>query len=210
MPAECDVSIRPGWFWHQVENARVKTPAELIELYYRSAGRGANLLLNVPPNRQGLLQAEDVASLKSFGEYRRTTFGKNLLNGARVMASQFRGKDPSYGPAKLIDGREDTYWATDDDVLLSDATFEPARPVTFNVVRVREAIRFGQRLDGIAVDCWNGGAWEEVAHAQSAGPRRLIRLGQPVRAPKIRLRVTRASASPAIEELAIFLDQAAR
>ncbi|HEY2017372.1 MAG TPA: alpha-L-fucosidase, partial [Bryobacteraceae bacterium] len=78
LPAECDVSIRPGWFWHEKENARVKTPAQLIDLYYKSVGRGANLLLNVPPNREGLLSPEDVASLKAFGEYRRATFGKNL------------------------------------------------------------------------------------------------------------------------------------
>ena len=64
LPAECDVSIRPGWFWHENENARVKTPAQLIDLYYKSVGRGANLLLNVPPNRDGLLQAEDVAALE--------------------------------------------------------------------------------------------------------------------------------------------------
>ena len=68
LPAECDVSIRPGWFWHESENARVKTPAQLIDLYYKSVGRGANLLLNVPPNRQGLLQEEDVASLRDLRE----------------------------------------------------------------------------------------------------------------------------------------------
>src|SRR5690349_12991491 len=76
LPAECDVSIRPGWFWHERENSRVKTPAQLIDLYYKSVGRGANLLLNVPPNREGLLSPEDIASLKGFGDYRRKTFGK--------------------------------------------------------------------------------------------------------------------------------------
>src|SRR4029079_5969839 len=74
--AECEVSLRRGWLWHEKENARVKTPAQLIELYYQSVGRGANLLLNVPPNRDGLLSAEDVASLRGFGEWRRKTFGK--------------------------------------------------------------------------------------------------------------------------------------
>src|SRR5205814_6057381 len=110
LPAECDVSIRPGWFWHERENARVKTPAQLIDLYYQSAGRGANLLLNVPPNRDGLLSAEDVASLKAFGEWRRTTFGKALAtaNGTAI---------------------------------------EVGRPVTFSVIRLREDIRQGQRID---------------------------------------------------------------
>ena len=80
LPAECDVSIRPGWFWHERENARVKTPAQLIDLYYKSVGRGATFLLNVPPNRDGLLNAEDIASLKGFGDYRRKTFGKALAS----------------------------------------------------------------------------------------------------------------------------------
>ena len=74
LPAECDVSIRPGWFWHEAENARVKKPAQLTSLYYQSVGRGATLLLNVPPNRDGLLSPEDVASLQGFGAYLRATF----------------------------------------------------------------------------------------------------------------------------------------
>ena len=169
-------------------------------------GRGANLLLNVPPNRDGQLQREDVAALKAFGDYRRATFAKNLLSGARATASDVRGNDPAYAPAHLIDGRDDTYWATGDDVLVADATFDLPRPARFNVIRVREAIRFGQRLDGIAVERWNAGAWETVATAPSVGPRRLIRLPRLVGAERLRLRVTQASASPAIEEFAAFLE----
>lgn len=209
LPAECDVSIRPGWFWHESENARVKTPAQLIDLYYKSAGRGANLLLNVPPNRQGLLEREDIASLKAFGDYRRATFERNLLSGAKAAASQIRGDQLKYGPANLTDGRGDTYWATDDAVLTADATFDLPRPITFQVIRVREAIRFGQRLDGIAVERWNAGAWETVAAAPSVGPRRMIRLDRPVSAERLRLRVTQASASPAIEEFAVFREAGA-
>jgi len=204
LPAECDVSIRPGWFWHAAENARVKTPAQLIDLYYQSVGRGANLLLNVPPNRQGMLSPEDVAALKAFGDYRRATFAKNLLAGAKASAAEVRGKDPAFGPAHLIDGRTGTYWATDDAVVTADAIFDLPKPARFRVIRVREAIRFGQRLDGIAVDRWNAGAWETIATASSVGPRRLICLERPVTAQRLRLRVTQASASPVLEEFAIF------
>jgi alpha-L-fucosidase len=206
LPAECDVSIRPGWFWHAGENARVKTPAQLIELYYQSAGRGASLLLNVPPNRDGQLQREDVGALKAFGDYRRATFATNLLSGAQTTASDVRGNDPAYGPAHLLDGRDDTYWATGDGILSADATFELPQPARFNVIRVREALRLGQRLDGIAVDRWDAGAWETIATAASVGPQRLIRLPRPVSAQRLRLRVTQASASPTIEEFAIFLE----
>lgn len=79
LPAECDVSIRPGWFWHEAENSRVKTAEQLIDLYYKSVGRGANLILNVPPNRDGVFSAPDVAALKGLGDYRRRTFARNVL-----------------------------------------------------------------------------------------------------------------------------------
>jgi len=172
LPAECDVSIRPGWFWHEKENARVKTPAQLIDLYYQSVGRGANLLLNVPPNRDGLLSAEDVASLKAFGNYRRLTFAKSVAAAAK--------------------GRP--------------TAVELKHPVTFNVIRLCEDIRYGQRIDAVAIDRWSSGAWEQIASATSIGPRRLIRLDRPVTAARLRVRVTESSATPMLSEFAVFAE----
>lgn len=206
LPAECDVSIRPGWFWHERENARVKTAAQLADLYYQSVGRGANLLLNVPPNRDGLLSAEDRASLESFGEYRRATFGKDLAAQAHAAASHMRGNDPAYGAEHLVDGRSGTYWAVDDGVLAADATLDFGRAVTFSVIRLREAIRFGQRIDRVAVDRWSAGSWTPLAAVTGIGARRLIRLERPVTAERLRLRVTAASASPALREFAVFAE----
>ena len=80
MPAECDVSIRPGWFWHKAENSKVKTPKELFELYLVSVGRGASLLLNVPPDRRGLLDEADSASLRAFGRRQREIFGRDFAS----------------------------------------------------------------------------------------------------------------------------------
>jgi alpha-L-fucosidase len=206
LPAECDVSIRPGWFWHERENARVKTPAQLIDLYYKSVGRGANLLLNVPPNREGLLQKEDVASLKALGEYRRATFGKNLAVGAKVTASNTRRNARANGPANLLDGRPDTYWATDDSVLTPEVTLDLGRETAAGVILIKEAIRFGQRIDAISIEHWNSGTWEPLASATSIGPRRLIRLEKPVKTTRLRLRVTQASASPVLSEFALFAE----
>jgi alpha-L-fucosidase len=204
LPAECDVSIRPGWFWRDAENGGVKTPAQLIALYYQSAGRGANLLLNVPPSRAGLLGERDIASLKAFGEYRRAVFAKDLAAGAKATASNIRGNRLMYGPANLVDGQDDTVWATDDEVMTPQVILNLARRATFNVIRIREAIRFGQRIDALALDRWDSGSWEPVASATSIGPRRLIRLPQPVVAARLRLRVTAASASPVLTEFAVF------
>jgi len=175
LPAECDVSIRPGWFWHEAENSRVKTPAQLIDLYYKSAGRGANLLLNVPPNRQGLLQKEDIAALKSFGDYRRATFGANLAAHAK---------------------------ATTPDA--NSRVLDFARPVQFNVVRVREDIRYGQRIDAAAIESWGAQGWEPVGTVTSIGARRLVRLEKPVTTRRLRVRVTESAAPPLVAEVALF------
>ena len=175
LPAECDVSIRPGWFWHEAENSRVKTPAQLIDLYYKSAGRGANLLLNVPPNRQGLLQKEDIAALKSFGDYRRATFGANLAAHAK---------------------------ATTPDA--NSHVLDFARPVQFNVVRLREDIRYGQRIDAAAIESWEAQSWEPVATVTSIGARRLVRLEKPVTTKRLRVRITESAAPPLVAEVALF------
>ena len=175
LPPECDVSIRPGWFWHERENARVKTPKQLVDLYYQSVGRGATLLLNVPPNRDGLLSAEDVASLQGFGGWLRGTFGTNLAAGAKKSVSKS-----------------------------GDVTLELRRPVSFDVIRIREDIRYGQRIDSLAVENWNGGAWEMVGQATSVGARRLIRLEKAVSATRLRVRVTQAAATPIVSEFAVF------
>jgi alpha-L-fucosidase len=144
-----------------------------------------------------------VASLGAFGKYRRETFGRNLAAGARTAASDTR---PGFAPSNLLDGREDTFWAAPDGVLAADATLDLGAPATFNVIRLAEAIRLGQRIDAVAVDTWNAGSWETIATATSIGPRRLIRLERPVTAARLRLRVTQASAPPTVAEFAIFAE----
>jgi alpha-L-fucosidase len=203
LPAECDVSIRPGWFWHEAESAEVKKADALIRLYYNSAGRGANLLLNVPPNREGLLSKEDIAALDGFGTYRRATFATNLAADAKAAASSVRG---AFAASNLLDGRADTFWAADDAAREAEVEFEFPREKNFSVIRVAEAIRFGQRVDAIAIDRWNDAAWAQVAAATSIGPRRLIRLPAPVAAQKVRLRVTQSSASPVLSEFGLFAE----
>ena len=208
LPAECDVSIRPGWFWHEAENAKVKTPAQLARLYYQSVGRGATLLLNVPPNRDGLLSAEDVASLKGFGAYLKGTFAQNLAAHAKTDATHVRGNDKQFGPAHLLDGRSDTFWATDDKVTSADVTFDLGRPTKFQVIRLKEAIHLGQRVDAFQVERWQSGFWESLVSSTSIGPRRLIHLAAPTIATQLRLRITQASASPALSEFALFSEAA--
>ena len=204
MPAECDVSIRPGWFWHASEDAKVKNPQQLMDLYCKSVGHGANLLLNVPPNRKGLLSPEDVASLKGLDEIVQGMFQTNLAAQAKFRASSTRGNDPKYGPLNLVDGNRGTYWATDDSVTTPELTVEFAKAVRFDVIRLREATELGQRIESFVVDAWRGGAWTQIAQATSVGACRLIRLTSPVETKRLRLRITGSPVCVALTEFGIY------
>ena len=171
-------------------------------------GRGATLLLNVPPNRDGLLSAEDLASLQGFGAYLKGTFTQNLAARAKADATHVRGNDKQFGPAHLLDGRPDTYWATDDRVTSADVTIDLGRPAKFQVIRLKEAIRLGQRIDAFTIERWQSDSWEPLVSSSSIGPRRLIHLAAPIIASRLRLRITEASASPALSEFAVFSEAA--
>jgi alpha-L-fucosidase len=202
LPAECDVSIRPGWFWHEKQNGQVKTPAQLMDLFYKSVGRGASFLLNVPPDRRGLLHENDVASLEGFGRKLRGTFGENLAAKARVKASGARGR--TWQAENVLDGKRETCWAAREGVKAAELEFDLRREVEFDVVRVREEIRLGQRVDRIGVDVWKDGGWTAVAEATSVGSCRLMKLPAPVKTEKVRLRIVEAAASPAVAEFGLY------
>src|SRR5262249_3295851 len=150
LPAECDVSLRPGWFWHERENTRVKTPEQLFDLYCRSVGRGASFLLNVPPDPHGRLHTTVGGPLRHFGERLRAPFRTNLGHAARPPASNLRGRDPAYAPERLLDDRRDTCWVTDDAVTTPELLIDRREASPFNLVRLREKIALGQRVETFA------------------------------------------------------------
>jgi alpha-L-fucosidase len=204
LPGEVDVSIRPGWFYHPNENAQVRSPANLMKIYFESVGRGANLILNIPPDRRGLIHENDVKSLRGWRKLVDATFAKDLAQGVQATASNVRGNDEKFAAANATDGKADTYWATDDAVTTPELVLEFAAPVTFNVARVCEYLPLGQRIDAIAVDAWYGSRWQPFATATSVGNQRLLP-GKNMTASKVRLRVIKAAACPAISEFALFL-----
>ena len=205
MPAEVDVSIRPGWFYHAKEDAKVRTPENLMKLYFESVGRGASFLLNLPPDRRGRIHDTDVASMQEFGRRLKATFSADLAHGAKTSATNTRGNDPTYAPDRVIDGDRNTYWATDDTALTSELVLDLPAPVTFSVVSLREYLPLGQRVDEWALDLWKEGAWTEFARGTSIGNRRLWR-GDAITTQKVRLRITKAAACPAISEFALHLE----
>ena len=207
LPAECDVSIRPGWFYHASEDTRVKTPRQLLDIYYKSVGRGADLNLNLPPDRRGRIHENDIRSLTEFRRLLDATFSKNLAKGASLTASNIRGGAKQFAARNLLDGKRNTYWATDDNVTTPELVLSFAKPITFNVVSLREYLPLGQRVEGFALDQFKDGQWVEFAKGTSVGNLRLVR-GEPLTTDKVRLRITQSPVCPALAEFGLYAEPA--
>jgi alpha-L-fucosidase len=202
VPAEADVSIRPGWFYHPEQNGRVRSPQNLADLYFKSIGRGASLNLGLPPMPAGQLHSNDVESLAEFGRWQRETFAVNLAADAKVSA-EYRGGARKFAPENLLDGDRDSYWATDDDMRDAAVVFDLGEPVTFNVIDMREYLPLGQRVQDWAVDVRRNGVWFEIASGTAIGSRRLLRLPDTAAA-QVRLRLMNTPVCPALSEFGLY------
>ena len=144
LPAEVDVSIRPGWFYHESEDNKVKTVDELCDIYYKSVGRNANLLLNFPVALDGKIHPIDSARAVEFYKRISNELNHNLLADAKVRADDERGS--SYSASKVNDGDSETFWATNDDYPYGTISFSMDKPVTMSRVMIQEYVKLGQRV----------------------------------------------------------------
>lgn len=202
LPAEADVSIRPGWFYHAHEDGKVKTPAQLVDLYYNSVGHGAGMHLNLPPDRRGLIHETDAANAREFGAIIAQTFHKNLSAGARITASSTRKGD--FKPWAILDDKLETFWAAEDDTKTPELIIELKAPTKFDVIALGEFIPLGQRLDSFGVDIWQDGAWQQIASGTSVGYKKLVRLAEPAESGKLRLRL-QAPVPPTLSTFGLYL-----
>jgi alpha-L-fucosidase len=200
---QCDVSIRPGWFYHASENQGVKSPEKLVDLYYKSVGRNALLLLNIPPNTDGLMEVEDVASLKAFKSIIEETFKTNLVKGATVKASNIRGNSPTFGAKLIIDNSSETFWAADDK--LDSAYFEIQLPkmTNFDRLLLQEPIAYGQRIAKFYVQAFVNNQWKTIASETTIGLKRLLRFDA-VNSNRIRVVLKEYYGAPAISNIGIY------
>ncbi|NMN03130.1 MULTISPECIES: alpha-L-fucosidase [unclassified Novosphingobium] len=201
-PAETDVSIRPGWFYHPDEDTKVKSPDRLVRLYDESVGRGTNLNLNLPPDQRGRLADHDVAVLQSFGDAMRATLARDLAKGAVAHASAVRGG--RFAPAAVLDGRSETYWSTPDGVHTPTLTLDLAPGTRFDLVRVAEYLPLGVRVTRFAIEAEVAGQWQRLAEKDCIGAQRVVRLPAPIAPRRVRLVILDAPACPAIREFALF------
>ena len=147
-PSEVDVSIRPGWFWHEKENDKVKSLKHLTDIYFQSVGCNSVLLLNIPPDRRGLIHEADVARLREFAAYRRQAFANNAVQNGQTPWTARAGEQREYA-------------------------LKPGS--TINVVLLQEDIARGQRVEDFTVEARVGGTWQQLGKGTTVGYKRMLR-----------------------------------
>lgn len=204
IPAETDVSIRPGWFWRESENDKVKSVNELLRIYYESVGRNSLLLLNVPPDTTGRINAVDSVRLMEFRAALDNIFKDNLAEGAKAEATSARGGN--FKAQNILNNEYDSFWAAPDDVTEASITIDLKGEKTFNLIQIQEYIPLGQRVKSFTVEALNAdGSWTEIASETTIGYKRIIPIEE-VTTSKIRLNITGSYACPVLNGFALFLD----
>jgi alpha-L-fucosidase len=201
VPGECDVSIRPGWFYHPSQDSLVKNPLQLVDLFYKSVGRNGVLLLNIPPTRAGLIHPADVASLKRFREILDETFLNNLALHASGKGLSNGKRNPRKADM-LFDGDQETYWASENTTGAS-IEVELDSSCLFDRIVLMEPIRFGQRIAEFSVDAELDGQWIKVAQGTTIGYKRIIPIS-PITARRIRILIGESVSVPALSEVALY------
>lgn len=197
-PAETDVSIRPGWFYHEQEDDKVKSPEKLLDIYFSSVGRNGVLLLNIPPDKRGLVHENDVKNLLAWKQLRDGIFGVNLAKGATLRAEN------GTNVKAIVDGKDDTHFTTTgtDTTATIELGFKSMQ--TFNVLALQENIREGQRIEKFALDYWDGKEWKKATEGTTVGYKRLLQF-EPVSTDKVRLQILSSRLNPYLAELGLYL-----
>lgn len=204
VPAECDVSIRPGWFYHPEEDDRVKSPDQLVDLYYRSVGHNATLLLNFPVDRRGLIHPVDSANAVRFHEMIQQQLKTNLVAGMTPKVSNERGGD--FVASALTDDNFDTYWATEDGVTTADIEFSFDTPTRMNRMMLQEYIPLGQRVKAFVVEYLDKDTWLPVKlneETTTIGYKRLLRF-ETVETKGMRIRITDARGPLCLNNVGVY------
>jgi alpha-L-fucosidase len=204
VPAETDVSIRPGWFYSPSTDDKVKPIGKLMDIYYTSIGRNSNLLLNVPPDRRGRIHPNDSIRLMEFRKAVEISFEKDLAKTATIKVSATRGNSSEFSPANLVDDNYDSYWTTNDDALTPFVELDFKQQLSLNRLLIQEYIPLGQRVSSFSVRYWDESKndWAGLTEATTIGYKRILRF--PAVSTR-RLRIDfEALACPVISKISVY------
>lgn len=170
-PAEVDVSIRPGWFYHKKEDFKVKSLKKLMQIYWGSVGGNASLLLNIPPDKNGLLAKADIRALRKFGDRLRAEFPENLaVNCVAEASSQL---DEEHKADNIFTG--DGYWQCGSDDEKPELIVSFNSPIFADKIVLKENIATGQQIESFEVYADNGKGWQKLCSSTVIGAKRICR-----------------------------------
>lgn len=202
-PAEVNTPILNGWFWSAEK--RAKSPAELVDYYYRSVGRNGVMLLNLSPDTRGLIPDDQLASLGRMSQVVNDTFARDLAAGSTFAADTF---DSAHSPALAHDDDLDTWWEAAPGQTTGSFTLTLPKAVTFDVVSLQEAVaQRSQRIESFVIETWNGSTWTAptaVEEQTTVGHKRLVRLSVPITTDQVRIRITGSRFTPTLAEIGLF------
>lgn len=204
---EADARITSGWFWG-TQKKTPRTLTNLAEMYFRSVGHNATLLLNVPPNNEGKVDQAILDRVVEFGQNVQDTFRTNLAkaNGTTITASNVRGNDIDFKPGNAVDDDDATYWTTDDGTTSGSLTIKWDSAKRFDVVSIEEAIQNGQHINSYEVEYKenDNASWQTMERGVTVGSKRLIRTS-PISATQIRITVgTSTGKVPQLSEVGVY------
>lgn len=203
IPAEVDVSIRPGWFYHSSQDSLVKSPEKLFDIWLTSVGRGSTLLLNIPPDRHGKIHRRDEKALMGFRKILDQAFKAPLIAEGELEVSVDRGDSDRYGAGQLTDGNDETYWATKDGVTNAKATVRWFSPKVLHYVMLQEPITLGQRVSSFSIEAEKDGVWKEVLKGTTIGYKRVLSLGG-IQATSLRISINDSKGCVALSTLEVY------
>jgi alpha-L-fucosidase len=203
VPAEVNTSIRPEWFYHPGEDAKVKTLPQLMDTYYNSIGRNATLLLNFPIMPNGLIHPNDERAALELARHFSEVFKENVAASAKVEASNTRGDSEKFSASKAIDEIKDSYWCTDDTVTNASLTLTFQTPKKLNRFLVQEYIRLGQRVKQFKIEALINNEWKEITTGTTIGYKRIIRFPT-VETTQVRFTVVDSKSCPVISNIALY------
>ncbi len=201
IPAEADVSIRPGWYYHEYEDHKVKSLGSLLDIYYNSIGQNSTLLLNFPVDKRGLIHENDLVQLHKLTQKLQEDFKHDLAFGQKVKASNKRGS--GFKAAFTVDDDPRTYWATNDDVIQAELTITLDSLTPFNRMVIQEFIPLGQRIKSFHIEAQTAEGWKKIASGTTIGYKRILRIPD-TEADAVRLIIKDAKASPTISNVELY------
>jgi len=201
--AEVNTSIRPEWFYHPAEDAKVKSVSTLVDTYYNSIGRNASLLLNFPIMPNGKIHQTDAENVIQMGEIIRNTFSNNLVKNSKIAASNVRYNRSEFGVENLVDENSSSYWSTDDGIKEASIEFHLLKPQQINRFLVQENIALGQRVKSFKLEAIIDNKWTEIVTGTTIGYKRILRFPS-ITVDKIRFVINDAKDSPTISNIGFY------